>query len=85
MRTPSWSLQDAKNKFSEVVKAARAGRPQLVTRRGIPAAVVISIEAFQQQQNLLEKQLPSLTGHLLAMPSDNAEFERLNVQPRDIF
>ena len=29
-----WTLQDAKNRFSTVVEAALAGRPQAVTRRG---------------------------------------------------
>ncbi|WP_083797926.1 type II toxin-antitoxin system Phd/YefM family antitoxin [Synechococcus sp. CB0205] len=37
-----WSLQDAKNRFSAVVEAALGGRPQLVTRRGQPATVVIA-------------------------------------------
>ena len=36
------TLQDAKNKFSAVVDAALAGHPQEVSRRGIPAVVVVS-------------------------------------------
>ena len=36
----SWSLQDAKNRFSAVVNAALAGEPQRVTRRGEPVVVV---------------------------------------------
>jgi antitoxin Phd len=30
----TWSLQDAKNRFSAVVDAAARGEPQMVTRRG---------------------------------------------------
>jgi prevent-host-death family protein len=36
-----WALQDAKNRFSEVVDAALEGQPQIVTRRGVEAAVII--------------------------------------------
>ena len=41
-----WSLQDAKNRFSEVVERARTEGPQRVTRRGKEAAVVISAEQW---------------------------------------
>jgi antitoxin Phd len=30
----TWTLQDAKNRFSAVVDAAARGKPQKVTRRG---------------------------------------------------
>jgi len=42
-----WMLQTAKNKFSEVVDRAQSEGPQLVTRRGADAAVVLSIEDFR--------------------------------------
>ena len=35
-----WTLHEAKNKFSAVVEAALAGRPQEISRRGQPAVVV---------------------------------------------
>jgi antitoxin Phd len=41
-----WTLQDAKNRFSSVVDAALAGRPQHVTRRGKAAVVVVSADEF---------------------------------------
>ncbi len=41
-----WQLQDAKNRFSEVVKRARDEGPQTVTVRGRRAAVVLSAEAY---------------------------------------
>ena len=44
MQTKQWSLQDAKNKFSAVVDAAKQGKAQVITRRGISSAVVISME-----------------------------------------
>ena len=42
-----WMLQTAKNRFSEVVERARTEGPQLVTRRGAEAAVVLSIEDYR--------------------------------------
>jgi prevent-host-death family protein len=44
--TPNWQLQDAKARFSEVVKRAREQGPQHVSVRGEPAVVVISEEEF---------------------------------------
>jgi len=43
-----WQLQDAKNRFSELVEAARARGPQVVTRRGTETAVVISMEDYRR-------------------------------------
>ncbi len=43
---PNWQLQDAKARFSEVVKRAREQGPQHVSVRGEPAVVVISEEEF---------------------------------------
>ena len=43
-----WQLQEAKNRLSRVVEEARRGRPQTITLRGTPTAVVISFEQFQE-------------------------------------
>jgi antitoxin Phd len=42
-----WMLQTAKNKFSEVIQRAQHEGPQLVTRRGVDAAVVLSMDDFR--------------------------------------
>ena len=56
MRT--WQLQEAKNKFSEVVAEAVSKGPQLITKRGADAVIVVSYEEFQRllasQQSLSE-------------------------------
>lgn len=83
MNVREWSLHDAKNKLSEVVNAAHEGTPQIVTRRGVPAAVVLSVEEFNRYQKLSEMHLPSLTEHLLNMPTDDMAFDRLEVTPRE--
>ncbi len=42
-----WKLEDAKNRFSELVRRARGEGPQFVTRHGKEAAVVLGIEEYQ--------------------------------------
>ena len=59
-----WSLQDAKNRFSQVVDQALAEhRPQIITRRGKNTAVVIAYEDYlklsQSGKSLLERLLPA--------------------------
>lgn len=84
MKSDQWSVQDAKNKFSAVVDAAQHGKAQLVTRRGIPAAVVISVTEFEKLKQLESLQLPSFVDHLLSMPADGGEFERMTAKLRDL-
>ena len=43
-----WPLQDAKNKFSELVETAITAGPQMVTKRGQEAVVVISVNEFRK-------------------------------------
>lgn len=56
MRT--WRLEDAKNRFSELVRRALAHGPQRVTRRGKDAVIVMSADDYQR----------------LAAPADLVEF-----------
>ena len=43
-----WKLEDAKARFSEVVRHARKDSPQRVTVRGQDAVVVMSVEEFER-------------------------------------
>src|ERR1700731_1517280 len=43
-----WKLEDAKARFSEVVRLARTEGPQRVTVRGKDAVVVISVEELNR-------------------------------------
>ncbi len=43
-----WKLEDAKARFSEVVRLAREKGPQRVTYRGKDAVVVISVEELKR-------------------------------------
>ncbi len=40
---PIWQLQEAKNRFSEVVNAAEQHGPQTITRHGHPVALVVPV------------------------------------------
>jgi len=45
-----WQLQHAKARFSELVDDAVEKGPQIVTRRGVDTAVVLSIDEWQRAQ-----------------------------------
>jgi prevent-host-death family protein len=60
-----WQLQDAKNRFSELVRRARDEGPQSVSIRGKPAAVVLSADAYAA---LAQPRL-SLAEYLLSGPA----------------
>ena len=79
----SWSIQDAKNRFSEVVEAAQR-KPQTVTKHGKPAVVVVAADDYERLMHLERAQAPSFAELLLAIPQDSGEFPRLQVRPRDV-
>lgn len=43
-----WQLQEAKNKFSQVAEEAAAYGPQVVTKRGKDAVVILSMEDYDR-------------------------------------
>jgi prevent-host-death family protein len=57
----NWQLQDAKARFSELVKRAREQGPQHVSVLGEPAVVVVSEEDFAR----LTSSRPSIVDHIL--------------------
>ncbi|MFZ0241058.1 MAG: type II toxin-antitoxin system Phd/YefM family antitoxin [Desulfobacterales bacterium] len=54
----NWQLQDAKNRFSEIVNKALREGPQVVTRHGKKTVVILSIEQYQSlvrpQKNIVD-------------------------------
>jgi antitoxin Phd len=44
----TWQLQEAKNKFSRVVEDAVHSGPQIITKRGVEVAIVISYASYQK-------------------------------------
>lgn len=45
-----WQLQEAKNRFSEVVDEALARGPQTVTRHGREVVVIVSAEEYRRMK-----------------------------------
>ncbi len=45
----TWQLQEAKNRFSEVVNEALQHGPQIITRHGEETVVVISIKDYKNK------------------------------------
>lgn len=84
------TLQDAKNRFSAVVDAALAGRPQEVSRRGKPAVVVVSAEEYRRLLDKARGNRGSFVDHLRAFPGaapkddPKGEPERIEAVPRDV-
>jgi prevent-host-death family protein len=75
-----WQMQRAKARFAEVVKRAAAEGPQIVTYRGVDAAVILSIEEFRR----LEAKRPSFVEHLLSGPKlDDETVDLINERSPD--
>lgn len=75
----SWQLQEAKQKFSELVRRTLEEGPQVVTKHGEEVAVVVSIEEYRR----LTDKLPSFKQFLLAAPDlDALEIDRSRERAR---
>lgn len=76
----TWQLQDAKNRFSEVVERAHDEGPQVVTKRGVETAVVLSIEEYHK----LCAAKPSFKEFLAMAPLDGLKIRRSKDRGRDV-
>jgi prevent-host-death family protein len=76
-----WTLTRAKSRFSEVVRRAQS-RPQIVTRNGEAAAVIVSAEEWDRKT----ARGGTLAEFLLASPLRQAgiDLERRQDRPRDV-
>ena len=43
-----WPVQDAKARFSELLDTCLVKGPQTISRRGVPEAVIVSLEQWRQ-------------------------------------
>ncbi len=59
----SWAIQDAKARFSELLDTCLKDGPQLVTKRGAEAAVLVPVDQWRRLQ---QSARPSLKDLLLA-------------------
>lgn len=77
-----WQLQDAKNKFSNLVEKAQHNGPQVVTKHGKDAVVVLSIEEYKK----LIKPKTNLVKFFQSSPlvKEDLDLSRSKEIPRDI-
>jgi len=45
-----WQLQEAKARFSELIDDTLEKGPQVITRRGVDTAVIVSVEQWRRAQ-----------------------------------
>ena len=65
----SWPVQDAKARFSELLDACLSEGPQIVTRRGQEAAVLVAMDVWRRLDQAAHRSLKSL----LLAPNARAE------------
>lgn len=73
-RLGRWRLQDAKARFSELVRRARSDGPQHVTVHGRDQVVVLSVEEFRRLQG-------ALTGEALVAALQASPFRDVDIAP----
>lgn len=55
-----WQVQDAKARFSELLETSLAEGPQIVTKRGVETAVLVSIEEWRRLERMTRPDLKAL-------------------------
>jgi prevent-host-death family protein len=86
-----WQVQEAKQRFSQVLRAVQEHGPQTITRRGEEVAVVVDINEYRR----LIKPRKTFAEHLMEFPKsdtpdggpnvfDEIEAERKNHYMREI-
>ncbi|HET8865336.1 MAG TPA: type II toxin-antitoxin system Phd/YefM family antitoxin [Gracilimonas sp.] len=68
-KSKKWPLQEAKNKFSEVIRKASEEGPQTVTKHGKDSVVVLSVEDYRE----LEQPKTSLVQFFQKSPLSKVE------------
>ena len=82
----SWAVQDAKARFSELLDASLRDGPQVVTRRGVEAAVLVPIEEWRRLKQAARPTLKELllspdSRFSLALPERGRLRRRRTIEP----
>ncbi len=82
MGAQSWTVAEAKAKFSEIIERAMSEGPQTITRNGSTAAVVVGAEEWQRKT----ERAGSLADFFAESPlrGSNLKIRRLKTRPRKI-
>lgn len=81
-KAEAWTVADAKARFSEVIEQARTRGPQVVTRNGRKAVVIVAAEEWERKT----KRKGTLAEFFAASPlrGSGLKIERLRDLPRKI-
>jgi prevent-host-death family protein len=82
MSSQSWTVAEAKAKFSEIIERAMSDGPQTITRNGREAAVVVGVEEWQRKT----KRVGNLAEFFAESPlrESGLRIRRLKGRPRKI-
>ena len=78
----TWTVANAKARFSELIDKAKSDGPQMVTRNGKPAAVRVSVEEWEKKTAPRGSLLEFLQNSPLR--GVDLDLRRLSDQPSDI-
>jgi len=78
----TWGLRDARAHFSELVDKALSDGPQVVTRKGKPAVVVVAADQWDRKT----RRQGDLVDFFASSPlrEEGVRIERIHDRPRDI-
>ena len=81
----SWQLQEAKQKFSELVRRTLEEGPQVVTKHGEEVVVVVPVEEFRRMSNDGEKKM-DFKEFLMSAPEGLGTYPGASAKefPRDV-
>jgi prevent-host-death family protein len=83
LRSLGWKLEDAKAKFSEVVRKARSEGPQRVSVRGEDAVVVVAADEFDRLHSHVADRLP-FVAFMETLASEGLDLTRDSDTGRDM-
>jgi len=82
MGAPNWTVAEAKAKFSEIIERAQSEGPQIISKRGRTAAIVVAAEEWERKT----KRSGNLAEFFAGSPLRGSELNvhRLNARPKKI-
>jgi prevent-host-death family protein len=80
--TDTWTVAEAKAKFSEVIERAKSGGPQTITRNGRLAVVIVAAEEWERKT----KRAGNLAEFFAASPlrGSGIKIKRVKDRPRKV-
>jgi prevent-host-death family protein len=82
MGAPNWTVAEAKAKFSEIIERAQSEGPQIISKRGRTAAIVVAAEEWERKT----KRAGNLAEFFAGSPLRGSELKvrRLKARPKQI-